>query len=73
MVDLWGKHVWAVYRVDAGSTDTPNFGYIFRVAGMQVKSWHDDEVDATFYRPTYNQTEKIVSPYAGYLMQNVIA
>ena len=73
MVDLWGKHAWAVYRVDAGSTDTPNFGYIFRVNGLQVQSWHNDEVGATFYRPTYNQVEKIVSPYAGYLMQGVIA
>lgn len=73
LVDLWGKNVFVAYRTEAGSTDTPNFGYIFRVGGTMVQTWHEDNVGATFYRPTMNQAEKVVSAYAGYLITNAIS
>lgn len=71
--EVWGKHAWVLYRTGAPSIGTVNFGYIFRVGGVSVKTWRDESIDTTFYRPAYNQVEKIVSPYAGYLLQNVIS
>lgn len=73
MTDVWGKHMWVMYRTDNPGLNQINFGYIFRVKGLQVKTWREEPIDTTFFRPFYNQTEKIVSPYAGYFMQNVIA
>jgi len=73
LVDLWGKNAFLCYRTEAGSTDTPNFGYIFRVGGSQVQTWHDDSVGATFYRPILNQAEKIVSLFTGYIIAAAIA
>lgn len=71
--DLWGKHAWVLYTAEAPGLTTLSFGYIFRVGNMTVKTWRDETIDTTYFRPEYIQTEKVVSPYAGYLMQNVIA
>ncbi len=73
MVDLWGKHVFCLYKTPAPGLNQLNYGYIFRVGGMSVKQWRDERVDSTFYRVAYNQVEKVVSIYAGYLVQNAIA
>lgn len=73
MVDVWGKNVYVLYRPDNPGDGVLAYGYIFRVGGVQVRQWRQEDIDSTVYEVAYIQDERIVSPYAGYLLQNVIA
>lgn len=70
--DVWGKNVILAYCAAPGIDDL-TLGTIFRSRPWEVKQWREEEVDTTFYRAGFVQTEKLISADCGYLIQNAIA
>lgn len=71
--DVWGKHVVVLHRPSAPAIDTLAFAYIFRARDWTVEQWRDEPTSCTWYRVSIVQAEKVVSKYAGYLIQNAIS
>ena len=73
MSDVWGKNVILLYRDPSPGLDSLTLGLTLRQSPWQVKQYRDEQIDATFYRPSFVQAEQLVAPDCGYLIQNVIA
>lgn len=71
--DVWGKNVWMGYVQSTPSLDSLTFGYTIRSRPWQVKTFRDEYLDKTIYRPSFVQTEKIVAADCGYLIKSAIA
>ena len=72
-VDVWGKNVIIAYVDPTPALDSLTLGLIFRARPWQVKSWRDEEIEATYYEASMVQAEKLVSADCGYLLQSCIA
>lgn len=70
--DVWGKNVIVAYCAAPGIDDL-TLGAIFRSRPWEVKQWREEEVDTTFYRAGFVQSEKLISADCGYLIHNAIA
>lgn len=70
--DVWGKNVYVKYRNESPGIDVISASYIFRSRPWMVKTWRDEEVDSTFYQPSFVQTEKLVAAVAVYAIFNAI-
>lgn len=64
--DVWGKNIFIKYRNESPGIDVISASYILRSRPWMVKTWRDEEVDSTFYQPSFVQTEKLVSSVAVY-------
>jgi hypothetical protein len=71
--DVYGKNVWLGYVAPQPGLDILTYGAIFRSREWQVKQWRDEAIDTTFYRPSFVQTEQLIAPDCGYLIQNAVA
>lgn len=72
-VDVWGKNVIICYVDPNPGLDALTFGLIFRARPWRVDQWRQEEISATYYRPSVVQTEAIVSADCGYLIAAAIA
>ncbi|MGZ6390365.1 MAG: hypothetical protein ACXWQZ_14035, partial [Ktedonobacterales bacterium] len=62
-----------MYRDPNPGLDALTLGLTLRQRPWQVKQYRDEQIDATFYRPSFVQAEQLVASDCGYLLQNVIA
>ena len=68
---LWPDSMFVGFKPPRASPLTPSAGYTFRKAKPTVKSWFDEERDATAIEVQRDYVAKIVSSLSGYLIQGV--
>jgi hypothetical protein len=71
--DVWGKNVVLLYVNPTPGLDALTAGMIFRSRPWQVKQWREEQIESTFYEPSFVQTELLIAADAGYLIHNPIA
>ena len=71
---LWGKRAALIYVPERPALRTPSFGYIFsRPEGRTVKSWYNNERDATFIEVEDQYEVKKVDGECGFIFDNVVS
>jgi hypothetical protein len=55
-----------------GGLKTPSCGYMFEKAGPRVRSWFDNERNATAIEVEVKYQPKVVASLTGYLINNTI-
>lgn len=71
--DVWGKNVVLAYINPNPGPDSLTLGLTLRQREIQVKQYRDEQVDSTFYRPSFVQSEKLVAADCGYLIAAAVA
>jgi hypothetical protein len=73
LTNIWNNCVVLAYVAPRPGLKQISFGYLFRRKGYRmVERWRDDPLRSDWIRVSDKYDIRVISPYAGYLLQSVV-
>jgi len=72
--DIWPSTIALLAWVNPSppGLEDMSFAYILRQQAMKVRTWRDEEREASWIEPGWIQTEKLIEPRAGHLITGIL-
>ena len=73
LVDIWGDDVRVLYVSANPDLYNPSVAHSFVARSYQVKTWMSDDPDVEYIRPSEVLDERVVAPFGGYVIKDVLS
>lgn len=70
---VWGDEVRILYVNPNAAYGTPSVAYTFQTRGPEVRRWEENDPEVTHILESEVLVEKVVAPFAGYILKDVLS